>query len=65
MLDPETTDSVFFCIDCGTRESSVSVTYGPLGYAICPACGASTRPTATLNHDEWTWSDAAVERPSG
>jgi transcription elongation factor Elf1 len=62
MLEPESTDSEFVCADCGARESSVSVAYDTLGYAVCPACGASNRPTASA--DEWTWSGDLVENPS-
>jgi predicted RNA-binding Zn-ribbon protein involved in translation (DUF1610 family) len=57
MLDPDTTVSEFVCPDCGARERSVSVAYGPFGYAVCPDCGTSTRPTAALSREEWQWSD--------
>ena len=62
MLEPESADSEFVCDDCGARESSVSVTYDPLGYAVCPACGASNRPSAPV--EEWTWSGDLAENPS-
>jgi hypothetical protein len=52
MLDAETTESLFVCADCGAREPSVTVDYGPLGYPVCPACGASTRPTEQRETEE-------------
>jgi hypothetical protein len=58
------TESVFRCADCGARAPSRSVSYGPLGYAICPACGTSTRPSVPLERDAWVWSSDALERPS-
>lgn len=61
MLDPEATDSEFVCAACGARESSVSVAYDSLGYAVCPACGASNRP---VENEGWTWSGDLVENPS-
>ena len=54
MLEADTTDSVFVCMDCGAREPSVAIAYGPLGYPICPACGASTRPSSSTGTDEGT-----------
>lgn len=56
MLDPEATDSEFVCADCGTRAASVVVAYDRLGYAVCPDCGASARPTSSLEREEWTWT---------
>ncbi|ELZ85583.1 hypothetical protein C453_07198 [Haloferax elongans ATCC BAA-1513] len=37
--------SYFTCHDCGLQKPSPEVPYDHLGYAICPACGAETRPT--------------------
>ncbi|WP_396613180.1 hypothetical protein ACH9L7_07955 [Haloferax sp. S1W] len=39
--------SYFTCHRCGLKKPSSEVPYDHLGYAICPACGAETRPAAT------------------
>jgi len=39
--------SQFICADCGERASTLAVDYDSLGYAVCPACEASTRPLLT------------------
>ena len=56
MMDPETIDSEFVCPDCGVREASVAVSYDRFGYAVCPNCGASARPTPSLDSGEFRWT---------
>lgn len=36
--------SYFTCDNCGLEKPSPEVPYDRLGYAVCPACGAETRP---------------------
>jgi len=37
----------FQCEDCGERIPAHLVDYDSLGYAVCPACEAPSRPAPT------------------
>ncbi|CQR50525.1 MULTISPECIES: hypothetical protein [Haloferax] len=49
--------SYFTCEECGLERPSPEVPYDRLGYAICPNCGAETRPAAPVTADASTLAD--------
>lgn len=38
--------AIFDCDRCGATARTTAIAYDPLGYPVCPDCGAETRPTA-------------------